>query len=257
MNQELLTKVLSIPTYFGEEDNMINFLEEYLKEAKLNYTVDKLGSIYVTKGDAEQYPCFISHTDTVHKVNERLEVYINPAGHLQGRDCVDHSKLGIGGDDKCGVYLCLEMLDQLDNVKVAFFVGEEFGMIGSKEADPEFFSNVDYAIQFDSPEGDTMSMTLMNKALFEIDSPFGRTVEPILKERGITKWQRHPYTDVYQLMIKFGFPCLNLAAGYHSYHTKDEYVVIDEVNNTLELAKELVNDIKLKVAFPEKQTATP
>ncbi len=258
MNQELLTQVLSIPTYFGEEDRMINFLEEYLKEAKLNYTVDKLGSIYVTKGDAKQYPCFISHTDTVHHVNERLEVYTNGEGHLQGRDSVDHSPLGIGGDDKCGVYLCLEMLDQLDNVKVAFFVGEEFGMVGSKEADPEFFSNVDYAIQFDSPEGDTMSMTLMNKALFETDSPFGRTVEPVLKGRGITKWQRHPYTDVYQLMIKFGFPCLNLAAGYHRYHTQNEYVVIDEVNNTLELAKELVKAIKLKVTFPEHmESVTP
>ena len=29
MNQELLKEVLSVPTFFGEEDNMINFLKDY------------------------------------------------------------------------------------------------------------------------------------------------------------------------------------------------------------------------------------
>ena len=257
MNQELLKEVLSIPTYFGEEDNMINFLEDYLKNKDLEYTVDKIGNIYVTKGDSNGYPCFVSHTDTVHQVNERLEVYENQAGNLQGRDSLDHSPLGIGGDDKCGVYLCLEMLDKLDNVKVAFFVGEEYGMVGSKEADPEFFKDVLYSIQFDSPEGDTMSMTLMNKPLFEVESKFGETVEPVLRIGGITKWQRHPYTDTYQLMIKFGFPCLNIAAGYHRYHTVNEYVVPSEVNNSLKVALNLVKAIKRCEVFKEELTITP
>jgi len=257
MNQELLKEVLSIPTYFGEEDNMINFLEEYLKSKDLEYTVDKIGNIYVTKGDSNSYPCFVSHTDTVHQVNERLEVYENQAGNLQGRDSLDHSPLGIGGDDKCGVYLCLEMLDKLDNVKVAFFVGEEYGMVGSKEADPDFFKDVIYSIQFDSPEGDTMSMTLMNKPLFEVESKFGKTVGPILRSGGITQWQRHPYTDTYQLMIKFGFPCLNIAAGYHRYHTVNEYVVPSEVNNSLNVALNLVKAISRCEVFKEELTITP
>ena len=240
MDNSRLKEVLSIPTYFGEEERMIRYISSVLDEKQLDYTVDQIGNIYVTKGDPEMAPCFVSHTDTVHHINERLEVYVNDKGHLQGRDNVDHTPLGIGGDDKCGVYLCLEMLDQLDNVKVAFFVKEEFGMIGSKEADPEFFKGVKYAIQFDSPEGDTMSMTLMGKPLFDTKSLFGKTVSPMLKQRGITKWQRHPYTDVFQLMTKFGLPCLNLAAGYHRYHTVDEYVVIEEVENTRQLALELV-----------------
>jgi di/tripeptidase len=240
MNRERLIEVLSVPTYFGKEDRMIRYISSVLDEKQLDYTVDQIGNIYVTKGDPEMVPCFVSHTDTVHHVNERLEVYQNPEGHLQGRDQIDHTPLGIGGDDKCGVYLCLEMLDRLDNVKVAFFVGEEFGMVGSKEADPEFFKSVKYAIQFDSPEGDTMSMTLMGKPLFDVKSQFGITVSPILKQRGILKWERHPYTDVFQLMTKFGLPCLNLAAGYHKYHTVNEYVVIEEVENTLQLALELV-----------------
>jgi tripeptide aminopeptidase len=244
MNQERLTEVLSVPTYFGNEHRMIEYLSSVLNQKQLEYTVDPIGNIYVTKGDAESYPCFVSHTDTVHRVNDRLEVFVNPEGHLQGRDSVDHSPLGIGGDDKCGVYMCLEMLDKLDIVKVAFFVGEEFGMIGSKQACPDFFSNVKYAIQFDSPEGDTMSLTLKGDYLFDKESLFGQTVTPLLLERGITKWQHHPYTDVYQLITKFDFPCLNLAAGYHSYHTRQEYVIMDEVENTMQLALELVEGLK-------------
>ena len=246
MNQERLMEVLQVPTYFGKESRMIEYISSVLDEKQLEYTVDPIGNIYVTKGDSDGYPCFVSHTDTVHQVNERLEVYVNEEGHLQGRDSVDQSPLGIGGDDKCGVYLCLEMLDRLDNVKVAFFVGEEFGMVGSKEACPEFFSNVKYAIQFDSPEGDTMSLTLRGEYLFDQESQFGETVTPLLLERGITKWERHPYTDVYQLITKFSFPCLNLAAGYHRYHTRDEYVVVKEVENTLQLALELVDNLKLE-----------
>lgn len=244
MNQERLTEVLSVPTYFGEEDRMIGYISSVLNQKQLEYTVDPIGNIYVTKGDAESYPCFVSHTDTVHHVNERLEVYVNEAGHLQGRDSVDQVPLGIGGDDKCGVYLCLEMLDKLDIVKVAFFVGEEFGMIGSKEACPDFFSNVKYAIQFDSPEGDTMSLTLRGDYLFDKESTFGQTVTPLLLERGINKWQHHPYTDVYQLITKFSFPCLNIAAGYHRYHSNQEYVVMEEVENTMQLTLELVEALQ-------------
>jgi len=244
MNRDRLINVLSVPTYFGEESRMIEYISSVLNEKQLDYIVDPIGNIYVTKGESERYPCFVSHTDTVHRVNERLEVYTNDEGHLQGRDSVDQTPLGIGGDDKCGVFLCLEMLDRLENVKVAFFVGEEFGMVGSKEASPEFFSNVKYAIQFDSPEGDTMSLTLRGDYLFDKESSFGETVTPLLLERGITKWERHPYTDVYQLITKFNFPCLNLAAGYHRYHTRDEYVVVEEVENTLQLALELVDGLK-------------
>jgi putative aminopeptidase FrvX len=240
MKLNRLKEVLSVPSYFGEESRMIEYLTNVLEEGGHEYTIDNIGNIYVTKGISNRYPCFVSHTDTVHHINENLTVIENKESHLIGIDSETGLPLGIGGDDKCGVYLCLEMLDKLDTVKVAFFVGEEFGMIGSKEADPEFFKDVCYAIQFDSPYGNTMSLTLRGQYLFDKESKFGDTVSPILIERGITEWQHHPYTDAYQLITKFDFPCLNIAAGYHMYHTKDEYVVVDEVENSYQLANELV-----------------
>jgi len=40
-------------------------------------------------------------------------------------------------------------------------------------------------------------------------------------------------------MEKFNISCLNLAAGYHRYHTANEYVVVEEVENSFELGLKL------------------
>lgn len=237
-----LKEVLSVPTHSRQEDLMIQYLESVLSEKGYDYRKDGMGNIYVTKGKAEYFPCFVAHTDTVHSVNLNLKVVQleeNEKTILTGIDSKTMKPSGIGGDDKCGVFLCLEMLDKLDNVKVALFVSEEIGCLGSRQADPEFFKNVGYAIQYDSPKGNSMSMTLMGKELFGKSTEFGQKVSPLILEHGIDSWERHPYTDIWPLMEKFGFSCLNLAAGYHRYHTDNEYVVVEEVENAFELGLKL------------------
>ena len=237
-----LKEVLSIPTHSRNEVLMIKYLEEVLSDKGFNYTKDEIGNIYVTKGEADFYPCFVAHTDTVHYVNHNLKVVqLEEDGKtiLTGIDSKTMKPSGIGGDDKCGVFLCLEMLDTLDNVKVALFVSEEIGCVGSRQADPEFFKNVGYAIQYDSPKGNSMSLTLMGKKLFGEETDFGGKVKPLILEHGIDSWERHPYTDIWPLMEKFDFSCLNLAAGYHRYHTDNEYVVVEEVQNAFELGLKL------------------
>ena len=237
-----LKEVLSVPTHSRQEDLMIEYLERVLLEKGYDYKKDFMNNIYVTKGQSENFPCFVAHTDTVHSVNLNLKVVQleeNNQTILTGIDSKTLRPSGIGGDDKCGVFLCLEMLDKLDNVKVALFVSEEIGCVGSRQADPEFFKNVGYAIQYDSPKGDSMSMSLMGKDLFGKSTDFGEKVSPLILEHGITDWARHPYTDIWPLMEKFGFSCLNLAAGYHRYHTANEYVVVEEVQNAFELGLKL------------------
>lgn len=237
-----LKEVLSVPTFSRNERLMIEYLKGVLDSKGYDYYVDNIGNIYVTKGETDYYPCFVAHTDTVHRVNTNLKVVQleeNDKVILTGIDSETMRPSGIGGDDKCGVFLCLEMLDKLENVKVALFVSEEIGCIGSKQADPKFFKNVGYAIQYDSPKGNSMSLTLMGKRLFGEGSDFADKVSGPILEHGIDSWERHPYTDIWPLMDKFNFACLNLAAGYHNYHTDNEYVVVDEVQNAFELGLKL------------------
>ena len=237
-----LKEVLSIPTYSRNEELMITYLKEVLDGKAYDYYVDSIGNVYITKGKTDYYPCFVAHTDTVHRINKNLKVVqLEEDGKtiLTGVDSKTMRPSGIGGDDKCGVYLCLEMLDKLENVKVALFVSEEIGCIGSNQADPEFFKNVGYAIQYDSPKGNSMSLTLMGKRLFSENSDFADKVSGPILEHGVNSWERHPYTDIWPLMEKFNFACLNLAAGYHRYHTENEYVVVEEVQNAFNLGVRL------------------
>lgn len=245
-----LIEVLSVQTRSGQEQEMIDYLRKELASRNCSFREDTLGNLYVTKGKAKSYPCFVAHLDTVHSINRNMSVVQVPDDTneqqviLTGYDMVNNCSAGIGGDDKCGVFLCLQMLENLEHVKVALFVGEETGMTGSKKADPGFFRDVSYAIQFDSPYGDTMSMTLNSIPLFHLGSEFGRTVTPLLLKHGIVKWQHHPFTDILQLLLKFNFPCLNLAAGYYRYHCADEYVKVGDLDNTLDVSLKLVEALK-------------
>jgi len=239
-----LIEVLSVPTHSRDEKLMIEYLQKVLTQKGYDHYTDSHGNIYVTKGNSKHFPCFVAHTDTVHRVNLNLQVLqtesVEDGVMLTGIDKKTGKPSGIGGDDKCGVFLALEMLDTLPNVKAAFFVSEEIGCKGSMYADPKFFENVGYVIQYDSPGGDSMSLTLMGRFL---KSEFADKVTGLIKEHGIVDWAYHPYTDVWQIMEKFNIACLNLAAGYYRYHTDEEFVVVNDVQNGFELGLKLVQEL--------------
>jgi len=245
-----LKNLLSIPTYTWEEDDLINYIVENYSDLCDTLEVYDIGNMYLTKGKSEYYPCFVAHLDTVHQKVDMVveeEMLPNAQGELKlalkAYEEISGKPTGIGGDDKAGVFICLELLRELESCKIFLPVAEETGCHGSKKANPDFFTNVSYAIQFDSTENNTMSKTLMGTPLFEEDGDFIGKVKNLINEHGLTEWRHHPYTDTMILSQKFDFSCLNFAAGYYRYHTKDEYVVIEDVKNTLNLAKKVVKTL--------------
>lgn len=247
-----LKEVLSIPTKTYQEDLMIQYLVEYLQSKNYNYTVQENGNVYVTKGIADWYPCVIAHTDTVHSISDmiiREEMLPNSFGEPKRSFKAYHPEtghpVGIGGDDKCGVYACLDLLEQLDVLKVALFVSEETGCHGSRKADPEFFSNVGYAIQFDAPESWMVTEYCWGVKLFDRDSAFFEKASPLIEQYMGNEHElmKHPYTDVSQITGRFNISTINFSVGYYDYHTKDEYVVIEDVFNSIELGKKLIESL--------------
>jgi tripeptide aminopeptidase len=255
-NYELLKKVLSVPTKTFQEDKMIEFLTNWLVENDIPHFIDDMGSIYATKqtDDVEYFPCVVAHTDTVHKLDSINIVEMelpNEQGELKlGLKAFNDLNFptGIGGDDKCGVYICLEMLKQLPNVKAAFFVAEETGCHGSKNADKNFFSNVGYVLQFDAPGNSMVSEYCMGTKLFDKESEFFEKCDKVLTEgfNKRNKYESHPYTDVYALKNQFDFSCINFATGYYNYHSKNEYVIIEDVFNSFEIGKKMISDLGYK-----------
>lgn len=270
MNKERLIEVLSIPSVYGKEQLVRDYIISYAKNNDIDFKVDYKGNVYLTKGsnwmtEGEYYPCVVAHMDTVHKIqdtlvdnNERLKIVesiyeIDDNTNqtiLTARMPNSDTKAGIGGDDKCGVFVCLEMLEHFKILKAAFFVEEEIGMKGSKLADEEFFSNVGYAIQFDAPSDNWITETCSGVKLF--DKNFKEVITETLSKGGYTTFSIDPFTDVNQLAQKFDFCCLNLGCGYHRQHTVDEYVVVEEVENAVKVGISLIEHLGIKNYHHEK-----
>jgi tripeptide aminopeptidase len=253
-NIEFLKSVLSVPTKSYQEQLMIDFISHFLEKENFDYTVDDHNNIYVTKQtnpNIEYFPCVVAHTDTVHNIDtiNVVEEYLpNAQGELKLSLSARNNEgrhTGIGGDDKCGVFACLELLKLLPNLKVAFFIAEEVGCKGSSNADPTFFENVGYVIQFDAPENNMISEYLMGKPMFNRNSEFFSVANRLITEHfpKDTKYKQHPYTDIYMLNQKFNISCFNLSIGYYRYHTKYEYVVIDDVFTGITVGKNLIDEL--------------
>jgi len=271
-NIEQFKELLSVPSKTYYEHMMVDYLMGVIKEIP-NVTVykDSEGNIYASKGDAEYKPMFVAHTDTVHAIEPELiiEEFYTPKPYTFGRSfddtvykalrAVTPSGLptGIGGDDKCGIFICLELLKQLDNVKVGLFTAEEVGCIGSSQCDLNFLTDVGYIVQFDAPSTHLITEYCSGVQLFERDSDFFNKAIPVIENAMGTKMelQSHPYTDVSVLKKKTDVSCINISCGYYNMHSKSEFVVISDVEKSIQaglsLAKELGNE---KYTFEYKPT---
>ena len=149
----------------------------------------------------------------------------------------------------------MELLKELPNLKVAFFVSEETGCHGSRVADPEFFENVGYAIQFDAPSSNWITEICSGVKLFDED--FKTEIKGVLNESGYNKFSIDPFTDVNQLAKKYDFNCLNLGCGYYRQHSDFEYVIISEVEDSLKAGVELINKLGLTKYVHKKTVVKP
>lgn len=265
---QLLKEVLSVPTYTYEEERMVRYLCDWLKSNNIPYYVDTYLNVYATKGivsENEYFPCVIAHTDTVHKIdtiNIKEEMRPNSQKELKLslKAYNDSGKpTGIGGDDKCGVFACMKILTELPKVKAAFFVSEETGCHGSRNSDPEFFENVGYVIQFDAPENWMISENCSGQVLFDRDSDFFESCDKVLTEsmdNNRMRYMRHPYTDVYALTKRYQIQSINFSIGYYNYHTANEYVVVEDVMNGIEIGKKMISLLGYKL-YEKKEEPEP
>lgn len=267
-NISLLKEVLSIPTKTYQEHRMVEYLVNWLTENGIDHYVDESMNVYATKQTSPElpdnfyFPCVISHTDTVHNidtinVNEMMLPNAQKQLKLSLKAFNDKGQpTGIGGDDKCGVFACLTLLKELPYLKAAFFVSEETGCHGSKKADPKFFENVGYGIQFDAPENWMITEKCFGQVLFDRDTDFFKKIDKVLTEGMIKEnmqYMTHPFTDVYALRGKFNFSCINFSIGYYDYHTRDEYVVIEDVFSGIKMGKKMIEDLGYTLHYKKSQ----
>jgi putative aminopeptidase FrvX len=238
IERDLIEKLFHMRTYSGCEEAMVQWIINAVHTRLPGCSVqrDEIGNILVTRGPGP-WPMVCCHTDTVFKEPPKEVVWIGSTATglgETGRPC------GLGADDKCGIYACLKLLESHDNIKAAFFVGEEIYCIGSKAAPEEWFKGVQYAIEYDSPGIDTVSISNDGTMLSDPDGEFWRIVHPQLVGFGITNFAHHPWTDTAIVRRRTGVACINLPAAYYYYHTKHETMDINELHRSIELGSNLI-----------------
>ena len=257
INEDLMYRVLSVPTYTGKEHRMIEFLMDYARDKGYDGGIDEKGNVYMCKGappDGGYYPCVTAHMDTV----QYEQIPFIEAGkpiplvteEIKGKHRIYVEDFGLGGDDKAGIVIALTILDKLPVCKAVFFVEEEAGCCGSQKAELAWFKDAGYVIAFDSPEGNCASWSCSGECLF--DRAFYETYLVELGEKyGLTKYVAHPYTDVMVLRIDTALMCMNFGAGYYKYHTPSEYCIAEEIDNAAAMGLYLINRLGYKeYVFP-------
>lgn len=237
--KDLLLSTLSVQSHSGQEDVMIAYIQKFVANNVPNATVEvKDRNVYVTKGDAEYYPCIVSHTDTVHKILADFAIYErNDVLFAYSSDT--ETQVGIGGDDKVGVWIGLQMLLEKDAVKCAFFHSEEIGCVGSSDADMDFFKDVGYCFQSDRRGNRDFVNNIYQTQLF--GNEFSSKISPVIKSHGYTETSG-ALTDVYQLKLNGLNVCVaNMSSGYYAPHTDKEVVSVSDAINCCDMISNLID----------------
>lgn len=244
----------TLATQSGPSDNVamalhlmrvIEALRSRAAEDRIGFHVDSdaIGNIIVTKGQPKPggfYPAVVAHYDTVHDI---VDAAAWRPHALRGADggLVYTAPTGIGGDDKVGVALALNLLAHCDVLKVVFFVGEESGCIGSSYIDLEVFEDAGYVLQADR-RGSSDFITTFGGARISSER-FLKRAAPVYTALGYEA-ESGSITDVMQLSQDgVGISVANMSCGYHSPHTAKEYVVWEQVRVAYRLMRHLVQQL--------------
>jgi tripeptide aminopeptidase len=242
---ERLKQTMSIQTTSQYEDLIDDFIYEQVEKLNEPYIFieqDAANNIYVTKGIADMYPCVVSHKDTVHDMHKDFKIAEHHGMMTAWNE--KNEQVGIGGDDKVGVYITLEMLRHFDNIKVVFFSQEEIGCIGSSASDTTFFDNVGYIFECDRKD------VLGSNTRDFVDNISGRMYSKSFKKIIRAVLSKYNYkatsgglTDVDVLKDEVDICMANMSCGYFLPHTDQEYIITDLVLQTRDMVQELIETL--------------
>jgi hypothetical protein len=195
-------------------------LKNYVKQKlqKTHHTVLSRDGYVYAQG---KFPVLLmAHMDTVHEKLPDLIVYSEKNNKVS-------SPNGIGGDDRCGAYIIFKVLEKF-NCSVLFCEDEEIGCVGARKfADSELARELEfnYIIEFDKANA--------NDAVF-YECANDEFEAFITKE--FYKTNFGSYSDICEVAPALGCAAVNLSCGYYKQHTKEEYVILSEMERSIKEA---------------------
>lgn len=231
-----------------DESTLKAYLDQYLT-SKGYITVNEDGFLYA-RGTVPVL--VVAHLDTVHK--EKVGEIHDVNGRIS-------SPQGIGGDDRCGVFIIMNLIKEL-NCSVLFCEKEEVGCVGAIKftkatcemetskgeiIESKYVDNLDvnYIVEFDRRGNkDAVFYSCDNKDFTKF----------ITETTGF-KEEHGSFTDISRVAPAAGIAAVNLSSGYYNAHTTSEYVEYKDMMNTLEVAKKLIATESEAYEYIEKKTS--
>lgn len=235
-------ELLKVQSSSNNEKRMVVYIVKKLEQMNLEYEIDFYGNILVQKGSCLNFPCIVSHMDTVHEIINDFLIYQMKTQNREILSAKSNKKdAGIGGDDKCGIFSCFYMLENFDNIKAVFFTQEETGCQGSSNIDFDFFNDVGYVIQLDRwGRGDFICKTYSGNT---VSDDFLLESLPVMQKYGY-KEAEGLITDSINLWESgLGISCINVSCGYYQHHSKKENIDLNEFWNSVLFTEELISTL--------------
>ena len=171
-----------------------------------------------------EFPVLLTaHMDTVHKNQCKNPKYMSLSS---GKTSI-YDKDGIGGDDRCGIYMALKLLERID-CSILFCEDEEVGSIGaSKFVETPLCEAIEgknkYIIELDrANDKDAVFYDDDNKEFHEF----------ITQE--FWKEAQGSWSDICELSPALKISSVNFSCGYYKAHTTMEYVILEEMETAIE-----------------------
>jgi hypothetical protein len=207
------------------------YMKGYLASKKYNL-IDQDGFLYA-KGTVPVL--LVAHMDTVH--HEQCKEIRNANGRMS-------SPQGIGGDDRCGVFIIMNLVKEL-HCSVLLCEDEEKGCIGANKFKNATFKDTDgneqlyiknldvnYMIEFDRKgKNDAVFYHCGNEEFIDF-----------VEDMTNFKFATGSVSDISVLMEPANLSAVNLSCGYYAAHTTYEYVMYDEMEDTIEAARALIKE---------------
>ena len=181
--------------------------------------ISKKGFLYA-EGDVPVL--LVAHMDTVHKQPVSNILYSKDGSLMMSPE-------GIGGDDRCGVYMILEIIKEA-RCHVLFTEDEEIGCIGARDfAKSKLNPQVNFIVEVDRRgRNDAVFYQCDNREFTEFVCCFGFD-------------EAHgSFSDISVIAPQLGVAAVNISAGYFNEHSRHEYIDKAAVERNIGLLREMV-----------------
>ena len=202
-----------------DQKTLKNYLELHLQDK--GYTpISKKGFLYA---EGSVPVLLVAHLDTVHKQTADIICFSEDMRYVM-------SPQGIGGDDRCGVYMVMQIINRVP-CHVLFCEDEEIGGHGAKAfTKSNIKPSVNYIVEMDRRgSNDAVFYRCNNPDFTNLVLSFG-----FAENHGT-------FSDISVIAPYLKTAAVNISSGYFNEHSRHEYIDMVAVENNIHRITEMVS----------------